>query len=324
MATAVPISLVKELRERTGASLGKCREAVAEGGADIEKAVEWLRKRGIRSMEKRTTEAVEALLALTCDESGGAIVELRAETDFVTRSTLFQALAGQLATTVALNGKPDPLGVCDVQHVLEVPFHKAAEISQLSSGSAVQTALLELGSVLGEKLVLGQALYLHRSEAGAVAGYVHPKFSDGAAGVGKAAALVCVEADPPQAAEKLEPIAVQLAKHCVAMRPRFVQRSSIPEGILRAEKDVARESHLAGLDPAKRAKVEADDAILSKVVEGKLKKFYQEGVLLEQDMLLPGTGDSKPPSVADWLVTQAKGLGATSVAVKDFRLVCLS
>jgi len=320
-STTVPIALVKELRERTGASLGKCRQAVAEGGGDMEKAVEWLRKRGIRSMEKRTAEAVEALLALKCDSAGGAIVELRAETDFVTRSELFQRLAGKLAEAVATGGKADAAGVCDVATILEAPLPDAAEMSQLSSGAAVATALLELGSVLGEKLVLGKALQLNVAAPAVLAGYVHPKFSDGAAGVGKAAALVAVEAHPPQAAEALAPLALQLAKHCVAIQPRYVSPSDIPEGVLNAERDVAKEAHLSGLDPSKRAKAAENDEILKKVVEGKMKKFYQEHVLLKQEMVLPG--DAKPMSVEQWLADQAASIGASSIEVKDFRLACL-
>merc|ERR1740130_1262608 len=103
---AVPASLVKELRERTGASMGKCRQALAEEDGNIEASVDWLRKRGMRSMEKRTNETEECLLAIcTNGTSSGAVVELRAETDFVTQNVLFQQLAISVACTAAARAR---------------------------------------------------------------------------------------------------------------------------------------------------------------------------------------------------------------------------
>merc|ERR1719247_2198697 len=170
-APSVPASLVKELRGRTGASMGKCRQALAEESGDIEKAVDWLRRRGIRSMERRTNEAAESMLAI-CTHAGGAgsIVELCAETDFVTQNALFQELAISVACTHAARGaggQGSELG--EVLLAASTPELSA----KLSSGASVQAALLELGSVLGERLVLGQSRLLEASPSsgGVVAGH---------------------------------------------------------------------------------------------------------------------------------------------------------
>ncbi|CAJ1341010.1 unnamed protein product [Effrenium voratum] len=136
-----------------------CREALKEEEGDLEKAVDWLKKRGVRSMEKRATESAEALLGLGLQQNGGAIVELRAETDFVTRSDVYQQPASRIA-------------------------------AQLRAGTALSEALLELGSVLGEKLVLSHVHFLAPPPDGVVAGYVHPKFAVSMPGTGRMAGLV--------------------------------------------------------------------------------------------------------------------------------------
>eukprot|EP00929_Paragymnodinium_shiwhaense_P063189 TRINITY_DN31582_c0_g1_i1.p1 TRINITY_DN31582_c0_g1~~TRINITY_DN31582_c0_g1_i1.p1 ORF type:complete len:367 (-),score=103.16 TRINITY_DN31582_c0_g1_i1:188-1288(-) len=317
---AVSAAMVKALRDRTGASMGKCRAALVEEGGDVEKAVEWLRKRGVKSMEKRSAEVGEALLALSMSGSAGAIVELRAETDFVTRGALFQQLNISLANTVAASGRNDNEGVLATP--LQLPAGAEQAQLQEKKGMDVSVALLELGSVVGERLVLGNAWLLQAAEGCALAGYVHPKSAGDLTGTGRMAALVAVKGSPTTEAEKLNIVANKLARHIVASQPKFLSVDSVPQEVVDKEMTSIKEAHLAQMDPSKAANL--DEKLLDKVVEGKLKKFYTENVLLNQEFIAAQEESAKPPSVQQWLQKEAKALGADSLVVEDFRVACLA
>lgn len=326
--SAVPVQLVKELRDRTGASMGKCREALGEEGGDVEKAVDWLRRRGIRSMEKRTAEAAEALFALHVagDGSAGAIVELRAETDFVTRGELFQQLCVCLAQTAVgcmSSGGASALAEAELADTPSRP-------KQVRPGTPVAAALLELGSVVGERFVLGEVLCLPAPAGGVVAGYVHPKQADGVANTGRMGALVAIQPLPPTApcdAERLRSVAAQLARHVAAAQPRFVSIPSIPAEVLHRERETFRAAYVEQLAPRKAGIIE--EGLMSKVVDGKTQKFYSETVLLCQELVAPqavGTGakgEEKPLPVAEWLEAEARDMSLEKIAVDSFRFASL-
>lgn len=320
-AATVPAKLVKELRDRTGASMGKCRDALKEEGGDLEKAVEWLKKRGVRSMEKRTAESAEALMALGMEGDSGAILEIKAETDFVTRSELFQQVLLFLARSVA---KSPPGPVESIQSlILE---DGPGRPQQLTTGIALPEALLELGSVLGEKLVLGEVQRLTAaSGAGVVGGYVHPKSADGMPGTGRMAALISLRPLPSEGCdmERLRVIAAHLARHAVAAQPRFVSVDSIPAETLRKEREVFRAAYLEQLGSRKAGAV--DEKVVQKVLDGKTNKFYQETVLACQELVAPqvstgGKSEAKPIPVSEWLQDEARSLGLEKIVLEDFRL----
>jgi elongation factor Ts len=305
--------------------MGKCRQALAEESGDIEKAVDWLRRRGIRSMERRTNEAAESMLAI-CTHAGGAgsIVELCAETDFVTQNALFQELAISVACTHAARGaggQGSELG--EVLLAASTPELSA----KLSSGASVQAALLELGSVLGERLVLGQSRLLEASPSsgGVVAGYAHPKHVGAVAGTGRMAALVSLRPSPNNAevVDALTQIASQMARHIVASQPLFVSVDSIGPDVLEKERSTMKDAYMEELDEKRRKNL--NEAVLAKVLDGKTKKFYEESVLLRQELTIPSAdeADGKPMSVEKWLKSEAKSIGLEDITVEDFHLVCL-
>mmetsp|Transcript_36662 Transcript_36662/g.56837 ORF Transcript_36662/g.56837 Transcript_36662/m.56837 type:complete len:367 (+) Transcript_36662:56-1156(+) len=316
-APTVTAALVKELRTRTGASMGKCRQALVEEACDIEKAVDWLRKRGIRSMERRTNDATESLLAVHLNgTSSGTIVEIQCETDFVAQNALLQHLALAIASTAG--AAPSDLATA----TLEV---SNADLSaKLSTGASIEKALLEIGSVLGERLVLGQSQHLEiKPDTGVVAGYVH-KQAGAVSGTGRMAALVSLipSAMENGTAPKLTAIASQLARHIVASRPRFVKVEDVPAEVLEKERNTLKEAYLEELD--EKRKKNLTDVVLTKVLDGKTKKFYQEAVLMQQELIVAGVeGESAPVSVEKWLKDEAKSLGIDSLTVQEFRLVCL-
>lgn len=288
----------------------------------MERAVDWLRKRGIRSMERRTAESAEGLLAISLTSTRGAIVELRSETVEVTQSKLFQRTALAVAGTALGQSAVDAGNLAEA--ALKTDGHtQVAE--KVSSGASVQVGLLEVSSVLGEKLVLGQS---HCLSGSLVAGYAHPKHTDALAGTGRMAAIVALRSTPSElrdGTDALTAMAAKLARHIVAAQPRFVSIDSVPTEVLTRERETAREAHLASMDPKKAAALK--DEVLAKVLDGKTKKFYQDAVLYCQELLVPHAGagqpDPKPVSVEKWLKAQATELGVDRIDVEDFRLVCL-
>jgi len=279
----------------------------------------WLRKRGIKSMEKRAADAVESLLALNVSGNAGAIVELRAETDFVTRSKIFQQLVVSLAHTAAAQKGTESLAEAPL---VLFPGADQAQLKE-KAGKSCGEALLELGSVLGERIELGKSWRLAAAEGSILSGYVHPKSREDLAGTGRMAALVSSTGSSEEAEEqKLRAAGAQLARHIVAMQPRFVSVESIPENVLEKEKSTVKQAHLAQMDPKKAAKV--DEKIMDKVINGKMNKFFSDTVLLRQELLMPQTADdAKPPSVEKWLKEGAKSMGVKSVEVDAFELACL-
>lgn len=323
-APSVAVSLVKELRGRTGASMGKCRQALAEEDQDLDKAVDWLRKRGIRSMERRTNEAAESLLAICTDGGAGSIIELSAESDFVTQNSLFQHLAISLASTAAGSTSVREGAALQEAPLTSCPSDLGAK---LSAGVLVEGALLELGSVLGERLVLGQSHALVAT-GGVVAGYAHPKHAGALPGTGKMAALISLRPLPAgtEVAADLARVAAQLARHIVAMQPRFVSSKSVPPEVLERERTTMKEAYMRELDEKRKASLRED--VLAKVLDGKTHKFYQDSVLLQQEFTAPrasaaGEADLKPVSVEKFLQEEAKSMGLEGIDVEDFRLVCL-
>mmetsp|Transcript_51811 Transcript_51811/g.160699 ORF Transcript_51811/g.160699 Transcript_51811/m.160699 type:complete len:357 (-) Transcript_51811:60-1130(-) len=316
---AVPAALVKELRDRTGASMGKCREALSEEAGDVEKAVQWLKKRGMRSMEKRAAEAGEALLSLSLGPSAGAIVELRAETDFVTRNEIFQQAGLCLAAAAAQR-----LAAPEALLESELGEEAAAQLKQVTPGTKVSAALLELGSVLGERLVLGQAQHLQAPAGGVVAGYVHPKQADGLPGTGRMAALVAMQPAPAEGCdlERLHASASKLARHIVAVQPRYLTVASVPAAELQREREAFKAAHAEQLGPKKAAAL--DEAVWEKVLGGKTQRFYSETVLMCQELVAPQAGgEACPMPVAEWLEEEARALGVERLLVEDFKVLSL-
>eukprot|EP00913_Durusdinium_trenchii_P002665 g2466.t1 len=199
----------------------RCREALKEEG-DLEKAVVWLKKRGLRSMEKRAADSDEALLSLGLAEAG-AIVELRAETDFVTRSEVFQQTLRHLAHMMAASpdaakdqaldmtipdGPERPAPEARYPRTILIARVLLSHMRQLRAGATLSEALLELGSVLGEKLVLGNVPAL----ADCQVSYVHPKSADSMRGTGRMAGLVSVRSpDSHSSADGFRAMASRLA-----------------------------------------------------------------------------------------------------------------
>lgn len=249
----VTAALVKELRERTGAGMMDCKRALGDSGGNIEAAIDWLRKKGLSAAAKKAGRvAAEGLIGVATRGAVGAVVEVNCETDFVARNQAFQNFV-RTVSQLALDGD----GELDALKEADFP----------GSGRIVEAELTHLISIIGENIVLRRVKRLS-TEEGAVLSYVHNALGPG---IGKIGVLVTIASTAP--ADPLAGLGKQLAMHVAAVNPLYLDIASVPQVALDRERNVLREQARASGKP---------DSVVEKMVEGRLRKFYEEFVLLEQ------------------------------------------
>lgn len=252
----ISASLVKELREKSGAGMMDCKKALAETNGDVEAAMDYLRKKGLASAAKKAGRAAaEGLVSVATSGAVGVILELNAETDFVARNDQFQALLTK-ATDAALAKK---LNTVDAV--------KAADIG----GATVEAGLTELIANIGENMTLRRVGLVEVSQ-GVVAAYVHNALVPNR---GKIGVLVGLESTGDKA--KLETLGRQIAMHIAAQRPEALDIASL-------DKDMVARERAVHADKAKASGKPAD--IVEKMVEGSMRKYYEQVVLLEQAYIM--------------------------------------
>jgi elongation factor Ts len=250
--------MVKDLRERTGAGMMDCKAALTETQGDFEAAIKLLREKmgnKLNLREGRTTAEGVVAVAIV-DNQDGAIVELNSETDFVARSEDFKAFARELAHQVArMRGH-------SVETVLGQP-------SITNQDMTVQQRLDDLFTKLREKLVFRRMEFISTDTNGALAAYVHVPAND------KIGVLVELEAPSADVArsEAVATLGKELAMQIAATHPRYLTRDEVPAPILEQEQEIARTQAQNEGRPA---------AAIEKIVEGRVRKFYEETVLLDQ------------------------------------------
>ncbi len=282
MAT-ITAALVKDLREKTGAGMMDCKNALNEVGGDVEQAIDWLRKKGLSKAAKKSGRvAAEGLVAIAVEGTKGVVVEVNSETDFVARNEDFQKLARDIAA-VALKADTD-----DVEAIKGAAY---------PGGGTVADALTNAIATIGENMTLRRAA-LVSVEQGAIGQYVHNAVGDG---LGKIGVLVAVESkgDPAVVAT----LARQLAMHVASASPLALDPSALDPATVEREKAV-----LADKNAGKPAHV------LEKIVESGLKSYYKEVVLLDQASFHPDHG-GKAVSQA---VKETEGKAGAPIAVKAF------
>jgi elongation factor Ts len=276
MAEVITAALVKELREKTGAGMMDCKKALAETGGDLEGAVDWLRKKGLSAAAKKAGRlAAEGLVGVALKGAAGAVVEVNSETDFVARNETFQNFVRTVAE-LALAGD----GALEALKKAIYP----------GSGRTVEDELTHLIATIGENLVLRRSQRL-AVEEGIVASYIHNALGPG---VGRIGVLVALAANAPS--EKLADLGKQLAMHVAAANPLYLDIPSVPAAALDRERAVLREQ---ARESGK------SEAIVERMVEGRLRKFYEEVVLLEQIFVV-----DQESRIAKVVETAAKTVGA--------------
>lgn len=260
----ITAALVKELREKTGAGMMDCKKALTENDGSVEAAVDWLRKKGLAAAAKKSGRvAAEGLVAVATAGTVGAVAELNSETDFVARNETFQGFARQ-AAEIALGGADT------VESLLAADFPGA--------GHAVSEELTKLIATIGENMVLRRVGRLSVTE-GVVASYVHNQV---APGLGKIAVLVALKSAGDS--EKLAAFGRQLAMHVAAASPQALSPADVDQSLLERERAVLSEQALASGKPPE---------IVEKMVQGRLRKYYEEVCLLEQVFVIDGENKVK-------------------------------
>jgi elongation factor Ts len=279
---SVTAALVKELREKSGAGMMDCKKALSETDGDMEAAIDWLRTKGLATAAKKSGRiASEGLVAFAVDGTRGALIELNAETDFVARNTEFQEFASTLATLALAADDIEALGGVDYpdtgRNVSEELTHKIATIGENMSLRRMESVSVGSGSVVS---------YMHNSTA---------------PGLGRIGVLVALESSADKAV--LEELGKQIAMHIAATSPASLSVDDLDPESVQRERDVLIEQAKASGKPQE---------IAEKMVEGRMKKYYQEVVLLEQTSVIDGE-----TQIAGVVANAAKSAG-TDIELTSF------
>ena len=272
----ITASEVKALRDRTGAGMMDCKKALVACEGDVEKAIDWLRKKGLSAAAKKSGRvAAEGLVGLYVDGRKGTVLEVNAETDFVARNDLFQKY---VSTVVEIASKHD----ADLDSLKNLDYPE--------TGRSVSEELTNLIATIGENMGLRRVSHLSVND-GVIASYVHNKIADN---LGKIGILVGLESSADKS--KLLELGKKIAMHIAAASPKSVNISDLDSEIVARERDVVTEQ-------AKNSGKKEE--FIPKIVEGRLSKFYGEVVLMEQVFVMDGTS-----KVKDVIAQAEKDLGA--------------
>ena len=255
---SVTAALVKELREKSGAGMMDCKKALGETNGDMDAAIDWLRTKGLAAAAKKSGRvAAEGLVAVHVDGANGAMIELNSETDFVSRNDEFQSFASTLAQLALSADDLDALNAMDYPE----------------TGRTVAEELTNKIATIGENMTLRRMTKVSVSE-GAIVPYMHNAVADG---LGRIGVLVGLQSD--SSADDLNALGKQLAMHIAATSPASLSVDDLDADLVARERDVLIEQAKASGKPQE---------IAEKMVEGRMRKYYQEVVLLEQTFVIDG------------------------------------
>jgi elongation factor Ts len=282
----ITAALVKELREVSGAGMMDCKKALAENGGNLEEAVDWLRKKGLAAAAKKAGRvAAEGLVAVVSGDKKGVLLEVNSETDFVARNDQFQGFVSAAA-----------------QQALNAADIEALKNAKLPEGQTVAEKLTHLVATIGENMNLRRMAGVSVKD-GVVATYMH---NATVPNMGKIGVLVGLESTGDKA--KLAALGKQIAMHVAAANPSALDIKSVSQAELDRERSVLSEQARASGKP---------EEIIAKMVEGRLRKYYEDVVLLEQLYVIDG--ESRVKQVIE---KAAKEIGAP-IAVTGFARMAL-
>ncbi|MGV2975739.1 translation elongation factor Ts [Roseibium alexandrii] len=252
---SITAAMVKELREKSGAGMMDCKTALTENGGDMEAAVDWLRTKGLAKAAKKAGRvAAEGLVGVAAEGTKAAVIELNSETDFVARNEGFQELVGKVATVaVGTDGSVDAVTAADLD------------------GKSVADSITDAIATIGENMTLRRTAILSVGD-GVVSTYVHGAVADG---LGKIGVLVALESSGDK--DKLNALGRQIAMHVAATSPLALNTEELDQEVVEREKSVFSEQARESGKP---------ENIIEKMVEGRLRKFYEEVTLVKQAFVI--------------------------------------
>ncbi|HEY7799121.1 MAG TPA: translation elongation factor Ts [Hyphomonadaceae bacterium] len=253
----ISAAAVKELREKTGAGMMDCKKALAENNGDLNAAADWLREKGIlKAAKKADRVAAEGLIGIASSGTAAALVEVNSETDFVARNDGFQKAVRGIAD-VALKNNGD--------------VTKVAHASSPDGQGTVNEMLQRLVATIGENMTLRRSAAMSVSD-GVVATYLHNAAGDG---VGKIGVLVALESSGDKSV--LNDIGRKVAMHVASMKPLAATTAELDPAVVEKERQILTAQAAESGKPAN---------VVEKMVEGRIRKFYQESVLVEQAFVM--------------------------------------
>lgn len=276
----IPSSLVKQLRDKTSAGMMDCKKALIENNGDLEAAIDWLRVKGItKAAQKSDRITSEGVIALTTTKHHGSIIELNTETDFAARNETFQTLAQKIVS----------LGLEYTDDLLQAILPQ--------ENQTVEQAIQSTISQIGENIVLKRTQRLEVQD-GVIASYIHNSLGTQ---MGRIGVLVALES--PAEPEKLYELGKNIAMHIVATSPKAIDVENLNTATIERERNIILEQTKHSGKPEK---------IIEQMVQGRLRKFYQEVVLLEQVFVIDGK-----TQVKDVLATYQKQWNVP-IQIKEF------
>ena len=279
----ITASMVKELRTKSGAGMMDCKKALAENDGNVEAALDWLRTKGIAKADKKAGRtAAEGLVGVVADGSKAAVVELNSETDFVARNDGFQKLVSDTAKTA-------------LEHGADVDALVTATI--VGGEKSVADTIKDAVGTIGENMNLRRSALLE-VESGVVSTYIHNAAADG---LGKIGVLVALESTGEAGA--LNAIGKQVAMHVAAINPLALSEADMDQDILDREKAVLAEQARESGKP---------DEIIEKMMVGRVRKFLQENVLLQQSLV------TDPDNTVEQAIKNAEKDAGAPIALKAF------
>ncbi|MEP3891529.1 MAG: translation elongation factor Ts [Hellea sp.] len=253
----ITAALVKELRDKTSAGMMDCKKALNETNGDLEAAADWLRTKGIAKADKKASRiAAEGLVAVAMNGTTAALVEINSETDFVARNDGFQAAVAEVA-----------------QLALAANSNEELAAAKTASGDDVTEFFKKLVGKIGENMAFRRMEKLSVND-GVVAGYIHNAVADG---MGKIGVLVALESSGDKA--KLEDLAKKIAMHVAATSPLALSVDDLDPAVVDKERTMLKAEAIESGKP---------EAIVDKMVEGRMQKFFKESVLLTQIFVMDG------------------------------------
>jgi elongation factor Ts len=281
MTTTITASMVKELRDATGAGMMDCKGALAETGGDMDAAVDWLRKKGLSKAAKKAGRiAADGLIGVMVSGNKGVAVEVNSETDFVARNDLFQGLVKMIAQVA--------LGVgSDIETI------KAAKVGKITIADAIAESVAKIG----ENMALRRAAALSVDQ-GVVANYVHNSVADG---LGKIGVIVALESSGK--ADVLAAFGRQVAMHVASANPQAVDSVRLDPAVVQREKDILTDKFREQGKPAN---------VIDKIVDSGIKTFFKEVCLVDQPFIFD---DKKTVTQA---VKEAEGGAGGPIRITGF------
>ena len=284
----ITAALVKELREKTGAGMMDCKKALGENHGDVEASIDWLRTKGLATAAKKAGRvASEGLVGIAIDGTKGAVVEINAETDFVARNETFQDFVTTASNIALTTGN-------DVDALKAAPFP--------GEERNVQEQLTHMIATIGENMSIRRVQTLS-VDKGVVSSYIHTAL---APGIGKIGVLVALETEADAA--KADAFGKQLAMHVAAAKPQSISRDDMDQEVVDRERAIFAEQARDSGKPAE---------IVEKMVEGRIRKFYEEACLVDQTFVIDG--DSKVSTAIEAAGKEAGG----PITLKGFSLFVL-